>query len=225
MREDRGQYCADSRRRRDCPVISFTFCGYMFRPRMFTGFLPAAGSAAPPTSCAGRRSDRSCWPGMTCRVRRPRLGGRARCGHQRRTARRGPGRGRVRGESLAGCLYLALRRGRSLAQLCAMLRWRKRWLAFVPQRSLDVTLAVGGRATRRIPGDGRHDAPALAFLAELVARWCTSHFLRRIPDGALHLEVAGRSMVTVGTGSCSTPRCETAATRSTSSSTRTSSPS
>ena len=26
-------YCADSGRRRDYPVISFTFCGYMFRPR------------------------------------------------------------------------------------------------------------------------------------------------------------------------------------------------
>ena len=44
-------YCADSGRRRDYPVISFTFCGYMFRPRkafnkatgkVFTSFLPAA---------------------------------------------------------------------------------------------------------------------------------------------------------------------------------------
>lgn len=44
-------YCADSGRRRDYPVISFTFCGYMFRPRKafnkatgkaFTSFLPAA---------------------------------------------------------------------------------------------------------------------------------------------------------------------------------------
>ena len=43
-------YCKDSRRRLDYPVISFTFCGYEFRPRKafnkaegraFTSFLPA----------------------------------------------------------------------------------------------------------------------------------------------------------------------------------------
>jgi RNA-directed DNA polymerase len=43
-------YCKDGRRRRDYPVISFTFCGYSFRPRKafnkaegraFTRFLPA----------------------------------------------------------------------------------------------------------------------------------------------------------------------------------------
>lgn len=43
-------YCKDSRRHRDHPVISFTFCGYAFRPRKafnkaegraFTRFLPA----------------------------------------------------------------------------------------------------------------------------------------------------------------------------------------
>ncbi|WP_239375066.1 group II intron maturase-specific domain-containing protein [Frankia sp. Cj5] len=42
-------YCKDSRRRQDYPVVSFTFCGYTFRPRKaydrrsrkaFTGFLP-----------------------------------------------------------------------------------------------------------------------------------------------------------------------------------------
>lgn len=92
-------------------------------------------------------------------------------------------------ESLPDCVYMALSRGRSLAQLRAMLRWRKRWLAFVPRRSLDVTLAVAGRTPRRIPWGGRHDASALAFANELVASRCTNHFLRRIPDGALHLEV------------------------------------
>ena len=43
-------YCKDSRRHRDHPVMSFTFCGYAFRPRKafnkaegraFTRFLPA----------------------------------------------------------------------------------------------------------------------------------------------------------------------------------------
>jgi RNA-directed DNA polymerase len=43
-------YCKDGRRRRDYPVVSFTFCGYAFRPRKafnkaegraFTRFLPA----------------------------------------------------------------------------------------------------------------------------------------------------------------------------------------
>ena len=43
-------YCKDSNRRRDYEEISFTFCGYMFRPRraynkrtgeVFTSFLPA----------------------------------------------------------------------------------------------------------------------------------------------------------------------------------------
>jgi len=43
-------YCKDGRRRRDYPVVSFTFCGYAFRPRkafnkvegkVFTRFLPA----------------------------------------------------------------------------------------------------------------------------------------------------------------------------------------
>jgi group II intron reverse transcriptase/maturase len=43
-------YCKDSKRRRDYPVTSFTFCGYEFRPRksfdarkreVFTGFQPA----------------------------------------------------------------------------------------------------------------------------------------------------------------------------------------
>jgi RNA-directed DNA polymerase len=43
-------YCKDSRRRRNYPVVSFTFCGYAFRPRKafnkaegraFTRFLPA----------------------------------------------------------------------------------------------------------------------------------------------------------------------------------------
>ena len=93
------------------------------------------------------------------------------------------------GEFLPGCVYLALRRGRSLAQLRALLRWRKRWLGFVPRRSLDVTVAVAGRAPRRSSRRGAHDAPALAYVDELVARRCTEHFLRRIPDGALRLEV------------------------------------
>jgi group II intron reverse transcriptase/maturase len=44
-------YCKDSRRRLDFEQVSFTFCGYMFRPReafdkvrkrSYTGFLPAA---------------------------------------------------------------------------------------------------------------------------------------------------------------------------------------
>jgi hypothetical protein len=44
------RHCKDSRRRLDYPVISFTFCGYEFRPRKafnkvegraFTSFLPA----------------------------------------------------------------------------------------------------------------------------------------------------------------------------------------
>lgn len=44
-------YCKDSRRRVDFEQVSFTFCGYTFRPRKaynndekkaFTGFLPAA---------------------------------------------------------------------------------------------------------------------------------------------------------------------------------------
>lgn len=44
-------YCKDDRRRRDYPAVSFTFCGYAFRPRKafnkaegkaFTRFLPAA---------------------------------------------------------------------------------------------------------------------------------------------------------------------------------------
>ncbi len=44
-------YCKDSRRRQDYDQVSFTFCGYTFRPRKayndvekkaFTGFLPAA---------------------------------------------------------------------------------------------------------------------------------------------------------------------------------------
>jgi len=43
-------YCKDSRRRQEYELVSFTFCGYMFRPReafdrerkqSFTGFLPA----------------------------------------------------------------------------------------------------------------------------------------------------------------------------------------
>ncbi|MCA1676824.1 MAG: group II intron reverse transcriptase/maturase, partial [Actinobacteria bacterium] len=43
-------YCKDSHRRRDYPLVSFTFCGYAFRPRKafskadgkaFTGFTPA----------------------------------------------------------------------------------------------------------------------------------------------------------------------------------------
>ncbi|EST26559.1 hypothetical protein N566_23830 [Streptomycetaceae bacterium MP113-05] len=93
------------------------------------------------------------------------------------------------GEFLPGCVYLALRRGRSPAQLRALLRWRKRWQAFVPRRSLDVTLAVASRAPRRGRGHDGHRASALAFLDERVARRCTEHFLRRIPDGALRLEV------------------------------------
>ncbi|MEU6731751.1 hypothetical protein ABZ929_00855 [Streptomyces physcomitrii] len=90
------------------------------------------------------------------------------------------------GEFLPGCVYLALRRGRSLGQLRALLRWRKAWRGFVPRRSLDVTLAVAGRAPRR--GGGTR-ASALASLDERVARRCTEHFLRRIPEGALRLEV------------------------------------
>jgi group II intron reverse transcriptase/maturase len=44
-------YCRDGKRRRDYPAVSFTFCGYAFRPRKalggaareaFTSFLPAA---------------------------------------------------------------------------------------------------------------------------------------------------------------------------------------
>jgi hypothetical protein len=94
------------------------------------------------------------------------------------------------GAFLPGCVYLALRRSRSLAQLRALLRWRRRWLGFVPRRSLDVTVAVAGRVPRRSPGRGTHDdASALAFVDERVARRCTEHFLRRIPDGALRLEV------------------------------------
>ncbi|MEW1838242.1 group II intron reverse transcriptase/maturase [Nonomuraea angiospora] len=46
-------YCKDGKRRRDCPVTSFTFCGYEFRPReafdrarkeRYTNFLPAPSS-------------------------------------------------------------------------------------------------------------------------------------------------------------------------------------
>jgi RNA-directed DNA polymerase len=46
-------YCQDSRRRQKFEMVSFTFCGYTFRPRkaydrtrkqMYTGFLPAAAT-------------------------------------------------------------------------------------------------------------------------------------------------------------------------------------
>lgn len=93
------------------------------------------------------------------------------------------------GEFLPGCVYLALRRSRSLAQLRALLRWRGRWLGFVPRRSLDVTVAVAGRAPRPGPRHGGPGASALARVDELVSRRCTERFLRRIPEGALRLEV------------------------------------
>lgn len=90
------------------------------------------------------------------------------------------------GAHLPGCVYLALRRGRSLAHLRALLRWRRHWLRFVPRRTLDITVAVAGRTPRQ--GTGRA-APALARLDERVARRCTEHFLRRLPDGTLRLAV------------------------------------
>lgn len=95
------------------------------------------------------------------------------------------------GESLPGCLYLALRRRRALAELRAMLRWRSRWLAFVPRRSLSLTLAVAAPVgARRAAGLLRSGAPAaLELLDELVARRCTARFARRIPAGGLHVEV------------------------------------
>jgi hypothetical protein len=95
------------------------------------------------------------------------------------------------GESLLGCVYLALRRRRALAEFRAMLRWRSRWRAFVPRRSLALTLAMAGRlSTRPAAGLLRSGVPAaLEFLDELVARRCTAHFVRRIPEGELHVEV------------------------------------
>jgi RNA-directed DNA polymerase len=46
-------YCRDSRRRQEYELVSFTFCGYTFRPRKaydqrrgkaYTGFLPAVAA-------------------------------------------------------------------------------------------------------------------------------------------------------------------------------------
>jgi hypothetical protein len=72
-----------------------------------------------------------------------------------------------------------------------MLRWRSRWRAFVPRRSLSLTLAVAGPVgPRRLAGLLRSGAPAaLEVLDELVARRCTAYFVRRIPAGRLHVEV------------------------------------
>jgi hypothetical protein len=95
------------------------------------------------------------------------------------------------GESLPGCVYLALRRRRALVELRARLRWRSRWLAFVPRRSPALTLAVAGRVgTRRAAGLLRSGVPAaLEFIDELVSRRCTARFVRRIPVGGVHVEV------------------------------------
>lgn len=93
------------------------------------------------------------------------------------------------GESLPGCLYLALRRRRSPAELRALLRWRSRWLAFVPRPSLPVTLAVAGPVgVRRAAGLLRRGT-ALELLDELVARVCTARFVRRLPGGGPQVEV------------------------------------
>ena len=47
-------YCKDSRRQRDHPVMSFTFCGYAFRPRR--AFNKAEGRAFTRVLAGGRSS-------------------------------------------------------------------------------------------------------------------------------------------------------------------------